>query len=60
MLNGIMNLALLTGLGLGGWLCAYYVYRGVMFAFVSARKNVRQVIEQIVWYDSTHLDPYAE
>lgn len=58
MLNGIINLALLTGAGLCAWLLAYGSYQVVKFLF--RREGLRRVIGRLALYESTHLIQDAE
>jgi hypothetical protein len=58
MLDGIINLALLTGAALCVWFLAYGSYHVVKFLF--GREGLRRVIARLALYESTHLDQYAE
>ena len=58
MLEGIVNLALLTGAALCVWLLAYGSYQLVKFLF--GGEGLRRVIARLDLYESTHLTQYAE
>ena len=58
MLDGIINLALLTGAALCVSLLAYGSYQGVKFLF--EKEGLRRVLARIAYYESAHLDQYAE